>query len=216
MSESLRPHESQFFKWGQNVFLSLELYLNSQREYFCSVCALNSCVSSRRPEKGVHFILRTSTAASRGRGCWADIFLRTQGKIAQLVSYTSQPLGAALTLSNSKSWLILDNLCHYTKLSTPGGCRNSEVNEAIQHHTQNDSFWADGLFLLFTDMQGSEKRESNLLEIPHFRKRERTGGVYTGPNLFRQNVRDCRSTASHWGTNGISWNDRHILSLFLL
>ena len=39
---------------------------------------------------------------------------------------------------------------------------------------------------LFTNMQGSEKRESNLLETPHFRRRERTGGVF---NLFRQKVR---------------------------
>lgn len=216
MEKTTTAQSKQFFQWGQNVFLSLELHLNSQREYFCSVCALNSCVSSRMPEKEVNCILRTSTVANRGLACWADIFFRIQGKIAQLVSSTSQPLGAALTLSNSKSWLNLDNLWHYTKLSTPGGYRNSEVNEAIQHHTQNDSFWADGLFLLFTDMQGSEKRESNLLETPHFRKRERTGGVYTGPNLFRQKVRDCRSTASHWETNGISWNDRHILSLFLL
>ena len=67
--DSLRPHESQFFKWGQNVFLSLELHLNSQREYFCSVCALNSCVSSRTPEKEVNSILRTSTVVSRGLGC---------------------------------------------------------------------------------------------------------------------------------------------------
>ena len=54
---------------GQNVFLSLELHLNSQREYFCSVCALNSCVSSRTPEKEVNSILRTSTVVSRGLGC---------------------------------------------------------------------------------------------------------------------------------------------------
>lgn len=67
--ETTTIQSQQFFKWGQNVFLSLELHLSLQREYFCSVCALNSCVSSRMPEKEVNFILRTSIVASRWLGC---------------------------------------------------------------------------------------------------------------------------------------------------
>ena len=76
-------------------------------------------------EKEHNFILRANACYSTGPGLWAVFFFKTQGKIAQLVSSL---LGLSVLLwffSSSKIWLILDNLCHYTKLSNPGSSRNT-------------------------------------------------------------------------------------------